>query len=351
VSTNLTVEGNVIHDWRSTNSQSMGLSIPCEHGQNTRIINNYINGNLAPGQSWVPAQGRLPAIGTMIEVGGETNLVSGNVTGGTYWFNIGAGGVHAPPRYTNVIEGNTFYGSSSHGQPHIVSWPNSIGPSSWSEGTGNTRAAASQMPAPDAWIRKIAEVSGQTPPPTAPPPTLSSGQLLFNTSPHQLQLVFSQNVGSSFSTSDLTVKNLETGQIIPTQIVSSSGGQTFTLRFGTNVTLPDGNYSATIAAGAVSGSGGASNAAPMSVNFFFLRGDANRDRTVNGADATVLIGNIGRAGDFSQGDFNYDGKVTLRDYNVLAASIGRSLPQTNSILPGAHPVGDDPNDLEMLMAA
>ena len=56
------------------------------------------------------------------------------------------------------------------------------------------------------------------------------------------------------------------------------------------------------------------------LNFFFLNGDANRDRNVNLSDFTILAANFNGTGkDFSQADFNYDTKVDLTDFTVLAA--------------------------------
>ncbi len=165
VSRNLTVQGNVIYDWRSTNSQAMGLSVPCCFGLNTRINNNYINCNLAAEEKWIDAKDRLPAVGTVIEACYHTGEIRGNTFGGTYWFPIGAATNHKPPRFTSVIEDNTFYGASITGYSPIVQWPNENGPSTWTEGHGNRwDKDNAKMPSPESWLRTISELSAQTEP-------------------------------------------------------------------------------------------------------------------------------------------------------------------------------------------
>ncbi len=161
VSRNLLVQGNVIYDWHSTNSAAMGLSVPTSGAINTRINDNFIRGNLAPGHVWIPEPDRFPAIGTMIEATYDQGEIKGNTIGGTYWFVIGAATSHLPPRYTSVIEGNKTYGNSIAGVPPIIGWPGApVDPASWSTGSGNEfELPASQMPTQDAWVRRIAEVA------------------------------------------------------------------------------------------------------------------------------------------------------------------------------------------------
>ncbi len=180
ISRNLLVEGNVIHSFRSTNSQAMGISMACPYGINTQINNNYIHANLAPGQQWVSAPERLPAIGHLLELMYDQGSVRGNVLGGTYFFPIGAGTRHQPPAYSSVIENNKMYGKSIVPLAPITGQPSgnpAISQASWSTGSGNQFGLpADQMPGPDAHLRKIAEMSGQgnstpapTPTPTPPP--------------------------------------------------------------------------------------------------------------------------------------------------------------------------------------
>jgi hypothetical protein len=61
-------------------------------------------------------------------------------------------------------------------------------------------------------------------------------------------------------------------------------------------------------------------------DFFFLNGDANRDRRVNLSDFNALASNFGQPNrNFAQGDFNYDGQVNLQDFNILASRFGNTL--------------------------
>ncbi len=76
-----------------------------------------------------------------------------------------------------------------------------------------------------------------------------------------------------------------------------------------------------------------------------LAGDANRSRTVDLPDFTLLAANFSRTGrTFSQGDFNYDDLVNLDDFTLLAANFGRSvpapadLPRGTPLTPGSSPL-------------
>lgn len=60
---------------------------------------------------------------------------------------------------------------------------------------------------------------------------------------------------------------------------------------------------------------------------YTLAGDANLDRTVNGADFNILAGSFGSAGQrWSGADFTFDSLTNGSDFNVLAANFGKSLP-------------------------
>jgi hypothetical protein len=72
-------------------------------------------------------------------------------------------------------------------------------------------------------------------------------------------------------------------------------------------------------------------AADATGDFFFLRGDANRDRRVNLQDFNILAANFGQSPrTFGQGDFTYDGTVNLQDFNALATRFGTELPPPGS---------------------
>jgi hypothetical protein len=75
-------------------------------------------------------------------------------------------------------------------------------------------------------------------------------------------------------------------------------------------------------------------------DFFFVRGDANRDRKVDIGDFSALAGNFNSPGTFSQGDFDFDGTVGIGDFSILAgkfnfelATPARSAPATQGEQP------------------
>ncbi len=161
---------------------------------------------------------------------------------------------------------------------------------------------------------------------------------------------FSEDVGPTFSTTDLTLDNLTTLTAIPAGSMSVSyTPHTARVTFPgfTNGTLPDGDYRATLSATGITDLAGNPLSATAPFNFFFLNGDANRDRRVNLADFNILAANFGQSPrDFSRGDFNYDTIVNLADFNILASRFGnfigpddsmqsstRSLPSLRSRLP------------------
>jgi hypothetical protein len=96
--------------------------------------------------------------------------------------------------------------------------------------------------------------------------------------------------------------------------------------------LPDGNYTGKILAGLPDFFG---NPLPADANFsfFFLNGDASRDRVVNIADFAILAANFNRPGTFTTGDFNYNGTVEIGDFAILATRFNLTLPPAEA-LPG-----------------
>jgi hypothetical protein len=68
------------------------------------------------------------------------------------------------------------------------------------------------------------------------------------------------------------------------------------------------------------------------LNFFFLNGDLNRDRTVSIADFITLSSNFGKTNaTYADGDLNYDGQVTIADFIDLASNFNKTLdPPTPS---------------------
>jgi hypothetical protein len=91
--------------------------------------------------------------------------------------------------------------------------------------------------------------------------------------------------------------------------------------------IPDGNYTATLAAGNVTDLSGNAMSADYSFNLYTFGGDANRDRIVDISDLAILAMNWqGTGKTFSQGDFNYDGKVDAKDLGILSMNWQKDLP-------------------------
>jgi hypothetical protein len=157
---------------------------------------------------------------------------------------------------------------------------------------------------------------------------------------------FSENVSGLISPASLALTNLTTNQVIPTANIAveyelATNTAHFTFPGYPNGILPDGDYSGKILAGLPDFFG---NALPADANFsfFFLNGDANRDRIVNSDDFNILATNFGLSGKtFSQGNFNYDpaGLVNSDDFNILATNFGIALGAGGSAVPPSAGAG------------
>lgn len=164
-------------------------------------------------------------------------------------------------------------------------------------------------------------------------PTVTANNFDAGGAAQQLQFTFSENVGASLSAADLVLRNLTTNQIVNTGAISlnynaATNVATFTFPGLTNGALADGNYQATFAAGGVSDGAGNALGGNPSASFFWLAGDANRDRNVNITDFATLARNFNRpdVSRLADGDFNYDSRVDIRDFAMLATNFNKSLP-------------------------
>lgn len=131
-------------------------------------------------------------------------------------------------------------------------------------------------------------------------------------------LDFNGDVFPFLERGDFEIVNMTTGTALP----QSAGSLTFSAS-GTRAELvltnqlPDGNYTMSLGASAIS------------LSFFVLAGDANRDRVVNFDDLLILAQNYGETGNtLSHGNFNYDsqGRVDFDDLLLLAQKYSTSLP-------------------------
>lgn len=144
--------------------------------------------------------------------------------------------------------------------------------------------------------------------------------------PVKVFFIWLEDVGASLDPGDLTVRNLATNQIVGVSEVTWDSANRAAL-FSLATYPPDGNYRATL-----SGTGVSANGVPMGTNvdvdFYILRGDANRDRRVDFNDLLVLAQNYGGMNkNFTQGNFDLDtqGKVDFSDLLLLAQRYGTSL--------------------------
>jgi hypothetical protein len=158
-------------------------------------------------------------------------------------------------------------------------------------------------------------------------------EFVYQTPPHRLRVTFNRPIDAgSLEPSDLTFQALmsPTPVVLPATAVTydpATRTATFTLPPAGQQFLADGNYRATLTAGAVNDPSGAALAAASVADFFVLTGDINRDRSVNGTDFAILAGNFGRTGvSYSQGDLNGDNAVNGSDFALLAGNFGRTVP-------------------------
>jgi hypothetical protein len=164
------------------------------------------------------------------------------------------------------------------------------------------------------------------------PPSITAGPAFeFDTPTPRVTVQFSEDVQPSLAVEDLLIENLTTsGSIVPTSVSYDAATNTATFHLPT--TLPDANYALTLLGANVADGVGHPVASDATGDFFFLRGDANRDRRVNLQDFNILAANFGQSPrTFSQGDFTYDGIVNLQDFNALASRFGSQLPPPESL--------------------
>jgi hypothetical protein len=177
--------------------------------------------------------------------------------------------------------------------------------------------------------------------PNLPNPRVTGATFDFDSGLEQsLTFSFSKDVGDSFDETDLQLQNLTSGQMVPAAnldgIYISFFGHNAIYSFpGYPGYLPDGNYRASFDAASLD-DGTYTLAADYAYQFFFLNGDATRDRIVDTRDFNVLAHNFGEEwiGTFTTGDFNYDGDIDSSDFDLLVSQYGKVLPLGSSALVG-----------------
>ena len=157
-------------------------------------------------------------------------------------------------------------------------------------------------------------------------PTLTGSAFNFLTS-QNLQFTFSEDVAGGIGVANFALKDVTNNVAIPNgSLAMSYAPNTATVTFPGfgNGILTDADWEMKVN-GDVRDIAGNSFAG-TTFNFFFLNGDANRDRRVNLSDFNIMASNFGQSNrNFAQGDFTYDGTVNLQDFNLLASRFGRAL--------------------------
>ena len=154
-------------------------------------------------------------------------------------------------------------------------------------------------------------------------PYVTTSSFTYLSKPHKVQMTFNHDVEASLAISDFEF----TGSVpIPSPSLSYNPlGNIATITFGGEV-LPDGKFTVRLPAGRVSNGAGILSTTEASLDFFFLRGDANRDRLVNFNDLLVLAANFNQTGrNWFTGDFNYDGACNFNDLLLLASRFNKSV--------------------------
>jgi len=183
-------------------------------------------------------------------------------------------------------------------------------------------------------------------------PSVVNFSFTFETFPQKLVVQFNDDVGDSLASTDIIVRNRTTNSTlgVSNYVIESFSRSTNTAAISFNNVLANGDYEVTFSSTGITNRQNMPLSGNRIQNFFFLLGDANRDRAVNLADFNILAANFGQAGrTFSQGNFDYDpaGNVNLADFNILASRFGSALAGVSSTPPlggGSGRAGDLSND-------
>ena len=170
------------------------------------------------------------------------------------------------------------------------------------------------------------------------PPLLNGSNFNYSgPAPQNLTFNFSEAVNLTVQNTDLVLNNITIPAAIPAANIASSTPLNTTAVFAfpgyAAGVLPDGKYTATIAAANITDLAGNPLPTNVSYDFFFLNGDANHDGTVDVADLGILATNWQLSPkNFPLGDFNYDGTVDVSDLGILATNWQKSLPVPGPVL-------------------
>jgi ELWxxDGT repeat protein len=163
------------------------------------------------------------------------------------------------------------------------------------------------------------------------PPAATSGGTAAARPTAEVRVTFTEDVSAALSPAALELTNVTTGQAVDALAVRvefdpATLTAVFTFPGLPGGLLPDGNYTARVAAGSVADASGNPLASEFGFAFHVLAADANGDRAVDFNDMVVLAQNYNQTGKtFADGDFNYDGSVDFNDLVLLAQRYNTTL--------------------------
>jgi hypothetical protein len=157
-------------------------------------------------------------------------------------------------------------------------------------------------------------------------PTLTNSGFNFLTS-QNLRFSFSEDLGGGIAVTDFALKDVTNNVNIPNALLAMSyipNNATVTFPGFAGEILTDADWQMRVSTNVTDIAG--NTFAGTQFDFFFLNGDANRDRRVNLSDFNIMAANFGQSPrNFSHGDFNYDTIVNLSDFDILAGRFGAAL--------------------------
>jgi hypothetical protein len=161
------------------------------------------------------------------------------------------------------------------------------------------------------------------------PPTVVASAYHFDAHPSTFTIQFSEDVSASLASNPIIVANLTTPGSVPYTGSYNAATNTYTMTFA--ATLPNANYRVTAPATVKDAAG--NSLATFTGDFFVLKGDVNRDRSVGFADLVAVAQHYGKPGQtYTTGDLDGDGQVGFSDLVAVAQNYGKSVPA-----PGASP--------------
>ncbi len=177
---------------------------------------------------------------------------------------------------------------------------------------------------------------------TIVPPAASNPVYAIDHGSNIVQFTFSRDVSASLAGAGglaaLGLTNLTTSENVAIASVSYNAA-TNTATFILPPAAGNGNYHAILRASSVADAQGVKMAADVPFDFFILRGDIDRDRTVGLNDLLILSNNYALSTGMSNatGDLDGDGGVGLNDLLILANGYGMSLSVPAAPVPAAAP--------------